>query len=153
MVLIPLLGKSQDLVFFQLQPNGTFLTSSGQDFAVVSYEGKNSEEIYKQLSTNIGIVFNNPDKVMSGVEYSFIKVRTIIPISEKIEKIIMMGNVKIEVDGYLQYDIKIKDGRVRISAPYIENDVWIDGGASGTYSNIINSWFKPEKKGKEKIGK
>lgn len=148
----PIIAYGQELVSFKLTPTAQFTTSStSEDFIIVPFENKSAHEIYQMLATNIGGVFNDPSKVMSGVEDASIKIRAIIPISQKVEKIFMVGDVLIEVDGHIQYEIKIKDGRVRVSAPYIENNIWIDGGASGNFRNLVSQWFKAEKKEKKRL--
>lgn len=151
LLICPLLAFAQDLVSFKLTPEGTFTTISDEDYMVIPFEGKSAHEIYQTLASNVGSVYNDPSKVMSGVDDASIKIRSIIPISQKIDKIFMLGDVLIEVNGYMQYEIRIKDGRVRVTAPYIENDIWIDGGASGNFRNLVSQWFKPEKKEKKRV--
>ena len=151
LLVCPILAFAQDLVSFKLTPEGTFTTASGEDFVVINFEGKSAHEIYQTLASNVGSVYNNPSKVMSGVDDASIKIRSIIPVSQKIDKIFMLGDVLIEVNGYMQYEIRIKDGRVRVAAPYIENDIWIEGGASGNFRNLVSQWFKHEKKEKKRI--
>lgn len=151
MFVLPLFVFAQDLVSFKLTPQGSFVAANGDDFIVVPFEGKTSHEIYQILASNAGSVYNDPSKVMSGVEDASLKFRSIIPVSKTVDKIFMLGDVLIEVNGYLQYEIKIKDGRVRVSAPYIENNIWIDGGATGNFRNLTSQWFKEEKKEKKRV--
>lgn len=148
---IPYIMNAQELVAFKLAASGEFVADNDASYVIVPFEGKSAHEIYQIISANIGSLYNDPSKVMSGVEDSFIKVRAIIPISKTTEKIFMVGNALFEVDGHVQFEIKIKDGRVRVAAPLIEDYIWLDGGSSGQFSKLVAQWFKYEKKEKNRL--
>ena len=75
LTLLPILAGAQELANFVLMPNGTYQTEDGQDFIVIPFEGKTAHQIYQELATNVGSTFNDPSKVMSGVEDASIKIR------------------------------------------------------------------------------
>lgn len=144
--MLPMVAYAQEAVRFKLTPSGSFSSETGEDFIVVPINDKSSHEIYQILETNIASVFNDPSKVMTGIEDSYIKIRGIIPVSQK--EIKLLGQKTIaESKGYIQIEIRIKDGRIRISAPYIEDNIWVDGfSQEGSFVNIVSLWYKPEKK-------
>lgn len=151
LIVLPIFAFAQGTISFKLTPQATFSTASNEDFIIVPFENKSAHEIYQTLASNIGSLYNNPSKVMNGVEDTSIKIRSIIPISQKTTKVIMLGEVLIEINGFIQYDIKIKHGRAKVSAPFIENYIWIDGGASSNFPNLVSQWFKHEKKEKKRM--
>lgn len=119
---------------FKLQKDGTFLTETGENYIIVNYDSLTAHEIYQKLCTNAGSVYNNPDRVMSNVEDTSIKIRAI---STRLVK----GFGKVYRDAYYQFQIKIKDGRVRVEAPTIEDEL-----LPISYNDMANWWHKyPEK--------
>ena len=132
----PILVFAQDLVTFKLTPQATFVTASGEDFVVVPFDGKSAHEIYQTLASNVGSVYNAPSKVMNVVEDASIKIRAFSPSFFK-QKII---GVPIEFGLYYQLEFRIKDGRVRVSAPYFEDDNEV--GDIGNFAKIVKKWFK-----------
>ena len=145
------MGYAQEIVSFKLTPEATFLSNDGEDFIIVPYEGKSAHEIFQLLATNAASVFNDPSKVMSTVEDKSIKFRSIIPVAQKEVKLLNQRTLA-ESKGFLQLEIRIKDGRIRISAPFVENDIWIDGSPmQGNFQNLVSQWYKPEKKEKKRI--
>lgn len=46
----------------------------------------------------------------------------------------------IEFGLYYQLEFRIKDGRVRVSAPYFEDDNEV--GDIGNFAKIVKKWFK-----------
>lgn len=119
LMLLPMLAGAQGVVNFVLTPNGTYQTEDGQDFIVVPFEGKTAHQIYQELATNVGSTFNNPSKVMSGVEDASIKIRAY---SDEIVYYKPFGYIyTFPFGGYYQLEFKIKDGRVRVSAPFVES--------------------------------
>ena len=69
MMMLPMIAWGQqtaDSVWFELQPDGMFLTKDGKGYAVVEYEGKTAHELYQMIASNISSAYNDPSKVMSG---------------------------------------------------------------------------------------
>lgn len=129
------MANAQDKgVEFKLQKNGSFLTEEGKDYEIIQYEGLSAHEIYQKLCTNAGGVYNNPSKVMSNVEDVSIKIRAL-------STGLVKAKMGMDKGAYYQFQIKIKDGRVRVEAPMIEERL---NGA--TYNDKYIWWHKfPEK--------
>lgn len=141
-----LILNAQSPVEFHLTPEGTFVTNDGKDFAVVEYEGKNAHQLYQMMAANVGSVFNDPSKVMSGVDDVSIKIRAFCD-NLYTQKVLGIPHMW---EGYYQLEFRIKDGKVRVSAPSIEYEIKCpslkpSGNLTGTTSNfpfIVKKWFK-----------
>lgn len=131
-MLMPFLMSAQDAVQFVLTSDGLYKAENGEDYIVVPFEGKSSHQIYQELASNINSLYNKPSEVMTGVEDASIKVRAI---SDDIIRARLMGLGQSE-SGYYQLEFKIKDGRVRVSAPYIEPQVWYVTNKGRSYSDF-----------------
>lgn len=139
LLLFPMIVGAQELVKFVLMPDGTYRTEEGADFVVVPFEGKTAHQIYQELASNVGATFNDPSKVMSGVEDAFIKIRAF---SDVLIRGGLMGSHAY--GGYYQLEFRIKDGRVRVSAPFIEEKVW-DEYEEARHSSLAKKYFKDGK--------
>ena len=142
MMLLPMLAWGQntaDSVWFDMQPDGMFLTKDGKGFAVVEYEGKTAHELYQMIASNISSAYNDPSQVMSGVEDTSIKVRAYCA-SLVQKKMIFTFNG----GGYYQLEFKFKDGRIRVNAPYIEREIVYDSQPPqyANFYDIVAKWFK-----------
>ena len=145
LLVCPILAFAQDLVSFKLTPEGSFTTASGEDFVVVPFEGKSAHEIYQTLASNVGSVYNDPSKVMSGVDDASIKIRAF---SDNLYVQKVMG-ISHAWEGFYQLEFRIKDGRVRVSAPHVERDITCPslssnaiGGNKSNFPFIVKKWFK-----------
>lgn len=138
MLVLSATAIAQDKVQFNLTPIGSFITDGGEDFVVVPFEGKSAHEIYQTLATNVGSLYNDPSKVMSGVEDASIKVRGYSSNLCLKKAILTFGG-----GGHYQLEFKIKDGRVRVSAPYIENQISFDTQpiSYGEFRHIVSKWY------------
>ena len=114
-------------VDFRLKSDGNFLTLLGEDYVVVPYEGKSAHEIFNMLKANIAAVFNDASKVTNSVDDTYIKVRGFASHGKIFPYITIM---KLSVEGFYDLEFKIKDGRVRVSAPYIEEEATMVGGTA-----------------------
>ncbi|MDE6049465.1 MAG: hypothetical protein K2G09_07220 [Paramuribaculum sp.] len=146
---------AQEKVHFNLTPLASFITDSGEDFVVVPFEGKSTHEIYQTLSTNVGSIYNDPSKVMSGVEDASIKVRGYS--SNLCQKKVILT---FDGGGHYQLEFKIKDGRVRVTAPYIENQITFNTQpiSYGEFRYIVSKWYdkktgEPKDKNKNDISR
>lgn len=144
LMLLPSIVAAQDLVKFVLMPNGTYQAENGKDFIVIPFEGKTSHQIYQELASNVGSTFSNPSKVMSGVEGVSIKIRAY---SDNLVMAKPFGFVKEQpYGGYYQLEFKIRDGRVRVSAPIIEDNVefvsYDHKRYNGSFSHLVSKFFK-----------
>ena len=112
-----LLSSAQTMVAFHVTPDGSFISPDGDDFVVVKFENKSAHEIFQSLASNVSSLYNDPSKVMSTVDDASIKIRAMETICANKGLGITIGSWI----GYYQLDFKIKDGRVRVSAPVIEH--------------------------------
>lgn len=144
MMLLPMLATAQELANFVLMPDGTYQTDDGKDFVVIPFEGKTAHQIYQELASNIGTTFNDPSKVMSGVDDASIKIRAF---SDNLVMAKPFGFGKDKpYGGHYQLEFKIRDGRVRVSAPIVEEDVeyisYDHKRYDGTFSKLVCKYFK-----------
>lgn len=139
LMLLPMLAGAQELVNFVLMPDGTYQTEDGKDFVVIPFEGKTAHQLYTMIATNVGSVYNDPSKVMSGVEDVSIKIRAYSP-NLCSKKVVLTHNG----GGYYQLEFKFKDERIRISAPYIENKIEFNTqpASYGYFRDIVSKWYK-----------
>lgn len=144
MMLLPMLATAQELANFVLMPDGTYQTEDGKDFVVIPFEGKTAHQIYQELASNVGSTFNDPSKVMSGVEDASIKIRAY---SDNLVMAKPFGFVKGQpYGGHYQLEFKIRDGRIRVSAPIVEENVeyisYDHKRYDGTFSKLVGKYFK-----------
>lgn len=139
MLMLPMAAMAQDLVHFVLTENGMYQTEDGKDFVVIPFEGKTAHQIYQELATNVGSTYNDPSKVMSGVEDASIKIRAF---SDFLWFNKVLG-IPHGWEGYYQLEFRIKDGRVRVSAPIVE-DIAMDTQPydKWSYKSKVKKWFK-----------
>lgn len=139
MMLLPMLAGAQELANFVLMPDGTYQTEDGKDFVVIPFEGKTAHQIYQELASNVGSTFNDPSKVMSGVDDASIKIRAF---SDFLWFNKVLG-IPHGWGGYYQLEFRIKDGRVRVSAPIVE-DIAMDTQPydKWSYGSKVKKWFK-----------
>lgn len=133
---------SAQTVNFKLQKNGYFVTEDGMDYVVVEYEGKTASELYSMVKSNIIELYNDPSKVMSENEPSKIVINA------------MAGNIYstykpfvgfISYSAYYKYIFMFKDGKIRINAPYVKQDLYVPGW-QGTFSGLVRHWFDEDGK-------
>ncbi len=116
---------------FKLQSDGSFLTEEGADFIIVPFEGKSAHDIYNILTSNVTSVYNDASKVMNTVEDNLVKVRGFADSGHIFPYITFL---KFSVAAYYQLEFKIRDGRVRVSAPMVEDNATMTGGSNGPVS-------------------
>ena len=111
-------------VDFKLQPTGTFLTEDGKVFAVVEFEGKSASELYSMVKSNAMSLYNDPDKVISESGdnmlsmYAYCKEMCVVS---------SMG-AKAIYGGHYKLVFRFKDGRIRVDAPSIDEELPMNGG-------------------------
>lgn len=140
---------AQTVVSFKLTPNGSFISEEGKDFIIVPFEGKNAHQIFQQLSVNANALYKNPSKVMSVVDDASITIRGY---DSKLTytKFLME---KQWISGYYNLNFQIKDGRVKVAAPIID-EVELNETTNSRFSWEVEKWFKngePQKKAVERI--
>lgn len=131
-LLMPLLMSAQNTVQFILTSDGVYKAENGDDYIVIPFEGKTAHQIYQILVSNINSIYKNPSEVMTGVEDFSIKVRAI---SDDVIRTRLLG-IGQSQSGYYQLEFKIKDGRVRVSAPLIDSEVWTVGDKGRVFADF-----------------
>ena len=145
---ICLIASAQTKVDFFLTEDGTFKTQDGKNYAIVPFENKTQQEIYQILATNANSIYNDLSKVMSSVEYSSIKIRAI----KTFIRYIIDG-----WEGYYQLEFQIKDGKVKVFAPFVEKEFtyFVEKELANTniyaiqyrktYASFVSGFFKNHK--------
>lgn len=138
-----MVSNAQGTVEFILTPDGYYKTEEGQDYTIVQFDGKTAHQIYQELASNINSIYNKPSEVMNGVEDSSIKVRAY---SNDLIRARALG-LGQSLGGYYQLEFQIKDGRVRVSAPYIESKVGYmtpKGYSESNFRDMLKKHFKKD---------
>lgn len=141
--------NAQSVVSFKLTQTGSFVADDGKDFVVVPFEGKTAHQIFQQISVNANALYKNPSKVMSVVDDASITIRGY---QSKFTYTKFMME-KLWISGYYNLNFQIKDGRVKVSAPIID-EVELNERTSSHFSWEVEKWFKdgvPQKKAEERI--
>lgn len=100
--------------------------------------------------TTVTSLYNDASKVMNTVEDNTVKIRGFARSGNLFPYITMF---KFSVEGYYQLEFKIGDGRVRISAPIVEDTATMTGGTDGPITISYGGMVKKhlfEKDGKIK---
>lgn len=127
---------------FILLQSGEFVDSISQKpFIVVPFDGMSSQDIYKHLMENASLVVNNPTEQISGVEYSIVKVRIR---QHLLTDVVMM--LPLSCTGTVIYEFQVKDGRVKVNAPMVENPCHYGTSDKPCYFNsVVKGFFKKGK--------
>ena len=148
MCIITLCGNAQSIISFQLTETGSFVSEEGKDFIIVPFEGETAHQIYQKLFVNASALYKNPSQVISVVEDASISIRGY---SQKITYTKFLLEKKW-ISGFYNLNFQIKDGRVRVSAPII--DEIEEGTVKTRFSWTVEGWYKkgkPKEKAKERI--
>lgn len=144
MVLIPIHAQSiSEQADFTLLETGVFVNAENheQNYVVIPFEGKSAEEIYHALMTNAALIVNNPEKQVSGVEYSVVKVNAE---QHLLTDVVMM--LPLSCTGTMYYEFQIKDGRVKVNAPYVGNSCHYGTSDRPCYfDSVVKGYFKKGK--------
>ena len=120
---------AQNLVNFEITPNGTFRTKDGSDYVVVSFDGKKTEELYNMVKNNIMSFYKSPQNVLSENDGQIISIRAITVVAKK--TITMLPR---EFDSYYNLVFRFKDGKVRVDIPTIDNNMSDSAGMLMSYN-------------------
>ena len=115
LVLTTAVVSAQGVVSFKLTPEGKYVTEEGDDFVIVPFEGKSASEIYMELLENITAIRDAPFEIVSSLDS---KLLTVLVKSNDIIRNRMLGRT-YNLEGSYTVEFKIKDGRVRVSAPNV----------------------------------
>lgn len=132
---------AQESVTFTVTENGAFYAPDGKDYVIIPYGDKSAKDIYVILASNINSMYNNPSKVMSGVEYTSIKIRARgdLVLTKNI-----LGTESL-LQAYYQLEFQIKDGRVKVAAPFVEKSLYLSTSPFHEFkqfSKVINGYFE-----------
>lgn len=127
---------------FTLLQTGKFVdASSEKESIIIPFDGMSAEEIYKMLFKNAALVVNNPDKQISGVEYSVVKVRAQ---QHLLTDVVMM--LPLSCNGTMIYEFQIKEGRVKVNAPFVEEPCRYGTSDKICYfRSVVKGYFKKGK--------
>ena len=137
-LVMPYASFAQNQVSFHLTEHGIYVDEQGNDFMVTPFEGQSAQQIYKQLCVNVSSLYNDPSKVINTVEDASVKIRAF---SDDLVRISVLG-LKQSLGGYYQLEFRIKDGRVRVSAPIVEETLWMELPTERTFKKEIKKYFK-----------
>ena len=124
-------------VTFKWQPNGSMLTEEGKSYQVVSFEGKTKESLYNELLVSVSSIYNNPQHVVSSVENELISINATQPVSWHLGELV---GTQIVTFHYV-LKLHVKDGKVKIDAPYFTHLTFSSGGSQPN----IPGWVKTQK--------
>lgn len=128
---------------FTLLESGEFVVADTDNskYIVIPFENKSAEELYKTLMANAALAVDNPDEQVSGVEYSVVKVNVT---SHLLNDVIMM--IPFSCTGTIYFEFQIKDGRVRVNAPYV-TDLCHYGVSDKIcyFTQVVKGYFKKGK--------
>ena len=132
----------QEKANFTLLETGLFVDSiTGDSFIVVPFEGKTAEELYQLLMENASLATNDPNHQVSGVENSVVKVRAR---QHLLTDVVMM--LPLSCTGTMIYEFQIKDGKVRVNAPTIEEPCHYGTSDKTCYfRSVAKGYFKKGK--------
>lgn len=110
--------SAQDLISFKLTRTGAFTAPDGSAFVVVPFEGKSAPELYNMVKNNIMSLYKDPKQVMTENEGQTITVRGKGDILWK-----TVTFLPRTFEGYYTIVFKFKDGRVRVDAPVVDDEL------------------------------
>lgn len=116
---------AQDSVRFVLQPSGAFLTEDKQEYSVTEFAGKSASELFSMVKSNAMSLYNDPDKVMSESGGNMI---SIYAFREDMCIVSSLGAKGI-YGGHYKLVFRFKDGRIRVDAPSIDEELPMSGGS------------------------
>ncbi len=151
MVLSFVLGAAQDLVYFELQPNGSYLTQKGESSVVLRFDGKSAQELYSMCKSNAILLYNSSKHVLSENENVTMKIRAVGQVA--IKNILFIPRI---FEGYYTLCFHFKDGRIKVDAPIVEDKLYdaqnlLQSYNIPTFSDYVKGIFN--KKGQVKKNK
>ncbi len=132
-----------EMADFTLLETGEFVVAGNESekSVVIPFEGKSAEEIYQTLMTNAALVVNNPERQLSGVENSVVKVNIT---QHLLTDVTMM--LPLSCTGTMYYEFQIKDGRVKVNAPYVGRPCHYGTSDKICYfDSVVKRYFKKGK--------
>ena len=113
-----------------------YLTSEkGEMYTIREMKGMTAHDIFTLIQTNVGKVYNSPKEVMTCVEDKQV---TIMAMSS--------GLVPFNTKGdffycYYKLEFEIKDGKVKVSIPLIDDDIWRNSMYHRSFIGLCRKMF------------
>lgn len=111
-------ASAQDLVQFKLTRSGSFVDIDNKGFVVVPFAGKTASELYNMVKNNILSIYKDPKQVMSENEGQTIAIRAKGGLVWK-----TIAFIPRTFEGYYTMVFRFKDGRIRVDAPVVEDNL------------------------------
>ena len=135
-------ANAQELVEFKLQRSGAFLTSAGEDYAVVEFHGKSAGELYKMVKDNVSEYYENPEDILTEEDNK-------LTVRGGCKDFVMWNFMMVATQFGAFYDLtfRFKDGRIRIDAPVVEDELIatasvLKKGTSASFKTMLGSFYK-----------
>lgn len=139
---------AQESVAFKLQADATFKVEE-KEYVIVNFEDKAANELYKMVKDNAMSLYNSPKEVMSENEPTSI---TFHAYSDRLATKTITFIPRL-FGGYYNMVFHFKDGRIKVDAPLISDDLKDTSGmlipsAIPTFRDLVSGYF--DKKGNRK---
>lgn len=107
----------QDSILFKCNDKGYFKTTTGADYYVIQFEGKNAHELYNDFLIHISKTFKSPESVTEKV----VEDRSIIinGIANELVEVNRSLSDRRWYDFFYRLEFEFKDGKVKVNAPNI----------------------------------
>ncbi len=135
-------ADAQELVEFKLQRSGVFLTTAGEDYAVVEFQGKSAEELYTMVKDNVSEYYENPEDILTEEDNK-------LTVRGGCKDFVMWNFMMVATQFGAFYDLtfRFKDGRIRIDAPVVEDELIatasvLKKGTSASFKTMLGSFYK-----------
>ena len=135
-------ADAQELVEFKLQRSGAFLTAAGEEYAVVEFQGKTAEELYQMVKDNVSEYYENPEDILTEEDNK-------LTVRGGCKDFVMWTFMMVATQFGAFYDLtfRFKDGRIRIDAPVIEDELIATAsvmkkGTSASFKSMLGSFYK-----------
>lgn len=131
---------AQKTAIFKLTTSGSFTSEDGNNYIVIPFEGKDAHQIFQLLCANVNKLYKNPQKVLSVVDDASVSIRAFDSKITNIKDVIQT----YDISGYYNLNYDIKDGKVKVSAPIIDENLTktVNGAREKDFSRMIRSWSK-----------
>ena len=136
------LADAQELVEFKLQRSGAFLTAAGEEYAVVEFQGKTAEELYQMVKDNVSEYYENPEDILTEEDNK-------LTVRGGCKDFVMWTFMMVATQFGAFYDLtfRFKDGRIRIDAPVIEDELIatasvLKKGTSASFKSMLATFYK-----------
>lgn len=134
---------SQEAVRFKLLPDGSFTSTEGSNYFVINYQDRSAKDLYDMVRNNLFKLYKEPASVIMENPYNTIRV---------VHSYINLGKMSValiprELAGYFNLQFQFKDGKIRVDAPSIDDnliceDGTLDPGGIPSFESYSKGLFK-----------